>query len=218
MIGAFDDPTLPLKIILVFKAEGGWHLQAAMCRNDDGLVSYLPPYNESWSDSGATEDWDYLAERILEHRGGNAYTYEVEGFAATVDDDIESVVTARAAEVLASTGGPLGEIAQTVSFGQGKDTVSMPFVVLPDEEDDWMLVATDAVGDSPGTVVGDGTTAHSQVTFRSVVHWQRDFQRCWQLDPGVEHEVTWDKGRVFLTIDEVGSIVRLADHSSSHVR
>lgn len=33
MIGVFDDPTLPLKIILVFKAEGGWHLQAAETRS-----------------------------------------------------------------------------------------------------------------------------------------------------------------------------------------
>jgi hypothetical protein len=214
-VGDFEDPGLPLKVILVFVADGGWHLQSVLLRTGDGHVTYLPPYSEPWSERGSTRDWQYLSERIVEGRGGNGHTYEVEGFAANVDDDIEAVVTARAAEVVASSGGPLGEIAHTISFAEGEETVSMPFVVLPDEEHDHMLVATDAVGDSQVTVTGDGTTAHPQMTFRSVAHWQRDLQRCWQLDPGVEHEVIWDRGRVFLTIDDVGSIVRLAEHPST---
>lgn len=215
MIGAFDDPMLPLKVILVFRAEGGWHLQTVLCRVDDGYVTYLPPYNEPWSDQGSTDDWHYFSERVLDGRGGNAYTYEVEGFAANIDDDIESVVWARAAEVVVSTGGPLGEVAHTLTFGEGEETVSMPFVVLPDEESDHMLVATDAVSDGPVSVIGNATTSHTEMTFRSVTHWQRDFARCWQLDPGVDHEVIWDGGRVFLTIDAAGSIVRLADHATS---
>lgn len=217
MIGAFDDPGLPVKVILVFRAHGGWHLASVLRRNGDGVISYLPPYNEKWSDRGTAADWDYLAERILEHRGGNAYTYEVEGFATADDADFEPVVVARAAEVVAASGGPLGEIAATVSFSDGEATVSMPLLVLPDEEHDHMLVATDALSDSPVTVVGDGTTPHGQMVFRSVEHWQRDFQRCWQLDPGVEHAITWNKGQVFLTIDEVGSIVRLSDSPSSQM-
>lgn len=216
MIGAFDDPTLPVKVILVFGADGGWHLRTVLRRNEpDGYVVYQGPYNETWSDRGATDDWRYLSERILDGRGGNGQTYEVEGFAANADADIGPAITARAAEVVASTGGPLGEIAHTVSFGEGEDVVSMPVVVLPDEENDWMLVATDALGDSPVTVIGDDTTAHGQMIFRSVEHWQRDFQRCWQLKPGVEHDITWDRGRVFLTMAEVGSIVLLANDPAS---
>ena len=214
-VGDFEDPSLPLKVIMIFVADGGWHLHSVLLRNGNGHVAYLPPYSEPWSERGSTDDWRYLSERIVEGRGGNGYTYEVEGFAATVDDDIAAVVTARAAEVVASSFGPLGEAAHTISFGEGDETVSMPFVVLPDEEHAHMLVATDAAGDSPVIVIGDGKTAHTQMTFRSVAHWQRNFQRCWELDPGVEHEITWDGGRVFLAIDEVGAIVRLADHPLS---
>ncbi len=91
-IGDFEDPSLPLKVIMVFVADGGWHLQSVLLRNGNGHVAYLPPYSEPWSERGSTDDWRYLSERIVEGRGGNGHTYEVEGFAATVDDDIEAVV------------------------------------------------------------------------------------------------------------------------------
>lgn len=207
--GPFDDDSLPAKVLMVFVAEGGWHLQTVLHRVGTDHITYMPPWSEPWSDAGSDADWAYLGERVIEGRGGNGYTWEVEGFAAMTDVDVEALIVARAAEVVASSGGPLGEVAATVTFTDGEDTVSMPFVVLPDEENDLMLVATTALGDGPAEVAADGIV-YSEMVFRSLDHWQRDFARCWQLDPGVEHRVVWPGGIVFLTIDEVGQITRLA--------
>lgn len=156
---------------------------------------------------GDRQGREYLEARIVEGRGGHCPAFEVEGFAAAIDANAGQVVVARATEVVALRGGPLGEVVMTISVGG----ISMPFVVLFDEENDLVLVATDATGDGPVSVVSE-SIANGEMAFRSLTHWQRDFQRCWPLEPGVEFEITWRRGRVFLTAAGDGSVVRLAEH------
>lgn len=136
--GDFEDPSRPLKVIMVFVADGGWHLQTVLVRVRDNLPVYLGPWSEPWSAQGTVRDWEYLEERIVEGRGGHGQAFEVEGFAAAIDANAGQVVVARATEVVASRGGPLGEVAMAISVGG----ISMPFVVLFDEKNDLVLVAT----------------------------------------------------------------------------
>ena len=63
---------------------------------------------------------------------------------------------------------------------------------------DLFFVQTDAEESGPATL-------------ESLAHRRRDLRRSWPLAVGSEYQVDWDGGRVFFTIGDGGSVVRLAD-------
>lgn len=100
---SFGEHRFPVEVIVVWRIAGGWHLSTLLYRGRDGPVNVHPLSTETFGDFGTTEpeqEWAYLAERLYEGRGGNGYTYEVEGFEVAEIADIDPIVTARAAEIV----------------------------------------------------------------------------------------------------------------------
>lgn len=117
----FGTGSLPVEILFVMTAHGGWHVEAVYFRVQGGKVQQHPHWPEGFG--GALEDdplatWNYLSERYLEDNGGNGMTWDIGGFEVASVSDIAVVVGAAEAELIASPTGPLiagGTIAATAN-------------------------------------------------------------------------------------------------------
>ena len=118
--------------------------------------------------------WDYLAERVREGRGGNAYSYEIEAFEVAHRSHIAPLVTARAAQIVVATHGPFGETAGTILFHDSADVgaVLMPFLLLPDDRGHQALVATALAKPGEVHVRREHGLPVAAIGFESVEHWQ----------------------------------------------
>lgn len=207
---SFGEHRLPVEVIMVWRIQGGWHLSTLLYRGPDGPVSVHPLSTESFGHARTTEpdvEWAYLAERLLEGRGGNGYTYEVEGFEVAETADIDPIVTARAAEIVAATHGPMGEIAGTMIAHQpGSAPVTViPFVALTDDVGDSFLVATEHLaGSEPCVVRTEAGETVDPVTFESVVHWQRSGALSWPVQPQTPYLVAWGSQAIRCVLDSDG--------------
>ncbi|MGI8808703.1 MAG: hypothetical protein ACR2KK_12815, partial [Acidimicrobiales bacterium] len=207
---SFGEHRLPVEVIMVWRIQGGWHLSTLLYRSRDGPVSIHPLSTESFGDAGTTEpdvEWAYLAERLYEGRGGNGYTYEVEGFEVAEMAEIEPIVMARAAQIVAATHGPMGEIAGTMIADQpGSAPVTViPFVALTDDVGDCFLVATAHLADSePCVVRTEAGETVDPVDFESVVHWRRSGARSWPVSSDTPYLVSWSTQVVRFVLDEDG--------------
>ncbi|MDQ6798497.1 MAG: hypothetical protein M3011_10865 [Actinomycetota bacterium] len=194
---SFGEHRFPIEAIVKWRIDGGWHLSTLLYRGSDGLVNVHPLSTESFGDDRTAEpevEWTYLAERLHEGRGGNGYTYEVEGFEVADMADIDPIVTARAAEIVAATHGPMGEDAGTMIVNQSGSTpvTVIPFVALTDDVGDRFLIVTDHLaGFEPCEVRTEGGEPVEPVTFESVVNWQRSGARSWPVRSQAPYLVSW---------------------------
>ncbi|MDQ6798146.1 MAG: hypothetical protein M3011_09045 [Actinomycetota bacterium] len=206
----FGERRFPVEVIVVWRISGGWHLSTLLYRSHDGPVAIHPlstePFDSSSSPRQPDVEWSYLAERLQEGRGGNSYTYEVEGFEVADLAHIESIVTARAAEIVAATFGPMGEIAGTMITDRGSAaTTVIPFVVVMDDSGDRFLVATQHLGAStPCEVRTEAGKPTDQVTFESLVNWQRSGARSWPVGPQTTYRLTWGDQTVRFALNDDG--------------
>lgn len=207
--GDFSDEAFPTRVILLFRSGGSWHLSTVLCRRGQEPPAYVGEWTERWSDRGIVDDWRYLEERILEGRYGNGHTFEIQGFAVYPVDDAERIALASAAEVVAASDGPMGEVSGTFADNDADGMVWMPFVVLV-EGGRVLLVATDSTPEKPVVLTSPKGTIESE-TFQSATHWQRNGERAWELVPGVQYHLWWSAGEVYLTVTADGRIVRLDD-------
>jgi hypothetical protein len=144
----FEEGRLPIEVIVVWDADGGWHAAAVYHRTGDSPVMIHPQWSEplSW----VIKPWEYFSERLRDGQGGNGYNYDVWGFEVATEEDIAPVVTAREAEVVVATHGPMGESAGTLLSDQPDGTARIiPFLVLADEVGDAYLVATEFLSSGP---------------------------------------------------------------------
>lgn len=207
--GAFSDEAFPTRVILLFRSGGSWHLSTVLCRRGQEPPAYVGEWTEPWSDRGIVDDWRYLEERILEGRYGNGHTFEIQGFAVYSVDDAERIALASAAEVVAASHGPMGEVSGTFADNDADGMVWMPFVVLV-EGGRVLLVATDSTPEKPVILTSPQGTIESE-TFQSATHWQRSGERAWELVPGVQYHLWWSAGEAYLTVAADGRIVGLDD-------
>jgi hypothetical protein len=200
--------------IVITRPEGGWHVTGVLHRTADGPVQLHPSWPERWAsgpDAASVEvEWNYLANRILDGRGGNYYSYEIEGFEVADPSDIGPLVNAREAEIVVSTHGPLGEIGGTFDTAYTIDGVIMSFVVLMDDRGYPALVATDAADSIPCSVSPEGGTLLLPVAFESVADWQRSGALSWRLDPEVVHEVRWEDSSLRIAVDVNAKIIGIS--------
>jgi hypothetical protein len=196
-------------VLVVTEREGGWRVTGVYMREPGGAVVMHPRWPRRWSGTAEVEtEWKYLAERARDGSGGNYYSWELEGYEVADTADVDILVTARAAEIVALTHGPLGETAGTIGPSWAIDIAVMPFVVLRDDLDRPVLVAAgDPHRDATVTIAGG--PAPGPTPFASCVHWQRAGDPCWLLTPDVTHRVTWDGGAVDLLVDHNAQILCL---------
>lgn len=207
---SFGEHRFPIEAVVVWRIQGGWHLSTLLYRGREGPVNVHPLSTESFGDPGTSEpeqQWAYLAERLKEGRGGNGYTYEVEGFEVAEPSDIGPIVTARAAEVVAATHGPMGEIAGTmIADDPGSAPVTViPFVALTDDAGDFFLVATEHLDSAwPCEVRTEGGKSVDPVTFESVDNWPRSGARSWPVQPQNPYLVSWGSQTVRFILEGDG--------------
>lgn len=201
---------LPVSAIIVWRAEGGWHAGRVLTNTEDGGVTTLPPWDEEFLDSPPRPEeglWNYLADRLEEGRGGNGYTYELDGFEAATIEDARVLTTARAAEATVASHGPMGEIAGTI-ITEGTDEMwaVMPFVLLIDDRGHDALVATKTNEDPDSLRVGtvDGAEV-TPIPFESVEHWQQAGAASWPLQRSRQYRVRWGRQEAAFAIEEDGS-------------
>lgn len=220
---SFGKHRFPVEVIVVWRLAGGWHLSTLLYRGPDGPVNVHSLSTETFGDPETTEpeqEWAYLEERLHEGRGGNGYTYEVEGFEVAEVVDIGPVVTARAAEVVAATLGPMGETAGTMIVDQpGNAPVTvMPFVALTDDAGHRFLVATQHLDSAwPCEVRIEGGEPVDLVPFESVVEWQRSGARGWPVHPQTPYLVSWGSQTVRFVLDGNGGWADLRPWSPAPV-
>jgi len=206
----FGDHRLPIEVIVVWRIGGGWHLSTLLYRTEADRVSIHPLSTEPFFDASGTgpeAEWGYLAERLHEGRGGNGYTYEVNGFEVAEVAHISPIVMAWAAEVVAATHGPMGETAGTMiaEHPGSVPTAVVPFVALTDDSGDRFLVATGQLATStPCDVRTEVGRLVDPVTFESLVNWQRSGSRSWPVSPGTPYLVTWSDQTVRFVVDDDG--------------
>lgn len=190
---AFESGALPIDVIVVWRNAGGWHASTVLHRNGGEPPKRHPRWPEPFLSDGdqVDKEWHYLADRIRTGHGGNGYSYELTGFETDSIENIGVAVTAMAAEVVAASEGPFGEIAGTILFDQpgDKTIVVMPFVVLPDDRGHTALVAA-GNHDDPN-VSGPAGPPIEPIPFRSVEHWQRNGAPSWPLQPRATYTLTW---------------------------
>lgn len=210
LFGRLGEGGFPVQVLVLTRPHGGWHVACVYYRVDDGDISIHPMWAQTWSDD-PEDDWTYLSDRVLTGNGGNWYSYEIEGYAVGVVADIEPLVTAREARIVAATFGPLGEVAATISAPSADPAhlVSMPFVVLPDDHGDIALVATGTVP-SIVDVQGELLFDPQERPFKSVEHWQRADARSWPLICNDLYQVRWNDSLIYLRVSADGTITYLS--------
>lgn len=93
----FESGTLPVAVLVVWCHEGGWHAGTVLHRTGGGPVMAHAPWQEPFLGAppgSLAKLWDYLAERVREGHGGNAYSHEIEAFEVAHRSHIAPLVTA----------------------------------------------------------------------------------------------------------------------------
>ena len=199
---AFEEGRLPVDVIVVWDAAGGWHAATVYYRTGDGPMMVHPRWAEplEW----VIKPWEYFSERLRDGRGGNGYDYDVRGFEVATEEDIAPVITAWEAEAVAATHGPMGETAGTFLSDQpsGPSRI-IPFVLLADDVGQGYLVTTGLLaGADPGEVHTEAGQPIDPVPFESTEHWQRNGAASWPLNPHVPYLVRWAGGTIRVVIDD----------------
>ena len=208
-----DSGRLAVEVIVIWRAQDGWHPATVMYRRGQGEVRVHPRWQEPFLDTPPKPwswAWEYSTERIRDGSGGNGYTYELEAFEVEDVSGTEQVVFASAAEAVASTHGPYGDVGGTLilSDSPNEAPLVMPFVVLPDDRGHQALVATAALKE-PGecTLRIDGGPTVEMVPFQCVEHWQRQGAPSWPLCVQSQHLVQWgDKQQLGFVLNDDGRI------------
>jgi hypothetical protein len=194
---AFESGSFPVEVIVTWQSEGGWHVASVLVRSSGCNPVRQPPWTEPfWDDADVSAEWEYLAERVRSGQGGNIYSYELSGFEVADVEHVAPIVNAFAAEAVAATYGPMGEVAGTILFDQpaGEGTVVMPVVLLRDDRGDDALVLT-----GTNTEASVRISTGPEVTprrFQSVEHWQRAGATSWPVTPGSSYTVSWNDNHV----------------------
>lgn len=196
-------------VVVVTSAEGGWHVSGVLYRQGDGEIEVHPDWPQRWVSDPLTplrEEWNYLANRVLDGSGGNGYTYELTGFEVEIPEHIDTVVTAMAAELVASTHGPFGEIAGTFNSADSTDDdfAAMPFVVLGNGDGTHALVATDLTP-TRCTVTGPDGASIAEHAYHCSEHRQRAGARSWPLATGTSR-ITWASTSVDIIVTRNGHV------------
>lgn len=102
---ALGDGDLGVQLLAIFRAFP-WRLDAALVRERWGPPRWHEDRpSQLWDD---TDDlvglWDYLLDR-----GGNGITWDLDAWTVRTTDAVGLLLTARTAEIVAATHGPLGE-------------------------------------------------------------------------------------------------------------
>lgn len=213
----FESLTFPVAVIVVWRHrhhDDGWHAETVLYR-DGSAVAAQPPWEEPFLDSPPrpwADLWEYLAERVREGRGGNAYTYEIEAFEVADPSHITPLVTARATEIAGASHGPFGETAGTILFGDSPDDCSivMPFVLLANDRGQDALVATtslDQLGEA--SVRAEQGMLVDPVAFESLEHWRQQDFPSWPLQRQVPYIVHWNGHQVRVVVAEGGGYEEL---------
>ena len=213
---SFGSGALPIEVIVVWYDRGGWHAGTVLYRSGNGPVTAQPPWEEAfWGTQPESWDqhWEYLSERVSEGRSSNGYSFDIEAFEVADPSDITPLVTARAAEVVAASKGPFGEIAGTLLLDDSSSvgSVIMPFVLLPDDRGHDALVAT-----TPLDELGEVSVRVEQglpvevVSFESVEHWQRQGAPSWPLQRDVPYIVEWGGNVVRFVVADGGGFAEVA--------
>ena len=196
-----------VEVIVIWRAQGGWRPATVMYRRGQSEVRVHPRWQEPFLDTPPKPwcwAWEYSTERIRDGRGGNGYTYELEAFEVEDVFDIDQVVFASAAEAVASTHGPYGEVGGTLMLSHSPEEapLAIPFVVLPDDRGHHALVVAGALKEPcECTVRIDGGPTVEMVPFQSVEHWQRQGAPSWPIRGHERHVVSWKGHRLALTAD-----------------
>ncbi len=204
-----------VEVIVVSRAAGGWHVSCVYYKEPGCPPVCHPMSKEPWApETGAA--WQYLKARCDEGQGGNGYTYEVAGLAVPSVQDIEPAVTGMAAEMVAATHGPLGEVSGTLLLDEVENgaAVALPFVVLSDDRGNRFLVEAPAPYKPHDVSVTFNAETVPATTFQSEQHWQRNGAAAWLLIPQRPYEVIWDGGRRTILLTDDGSIVSETDSGS----
>ena len=209
----FESGALPFDVIVTWRKDGGWRVSSVLVRQASDPPRRHPPWLEPFSPSDDPPDlfleWEYLADRVRTGQGGNGYSFELSGFEVAELDDVAPVVNALAAEAVAATHGPLGEVAGTILFDQpaGEGTVIMPVVLLRDDRGDVALVLTD-VSSEPSVRIVAGPEVDAR-PFQSIEQWQRAGAPSWPVVPGSRYTVSWDHNRVDVFVGLDGHFTQL---------
>lgn len=196
--GEFEGGEYPIDVIVVWRSRGGWHASSVLTRHGTAEPARVAPWVEPFDADRPDElvkEWEYLADRIREGRGGNGYTFELGGFSVAREPDVARVVTAMAAETVASTHGPFGEAAGTILLDPdtGKVSDAMPCVlVIAGDGQPWLVATGDEVSVS---VCGLSGRVLDSVPAPSDLFWQRTGAPSWHLDESQVHLVEWPGGR-----------------------
>ena len=203
---------LPIEVIAVWRATGGWHLETLLYREPGGEIQTHPLSSASYSTDPSIPietQWSYLAERVADGRGGNAYSWEVEGWSVATIEDIAPTALSRATLVSAATFGPLGEIKGTVLMsGPGfQPKLLMPFMILRDTKGHLALVLTDESKDPMAcTVRHSSGQVISPTTFESHEHPKLAQAPSWRVHEGGTYDVSWNDEKHQVAINGEGQL------------